>query len=128
MPQGAFVFTSKVDGQFQRAGFHDEQLVECHGSIHHLQCSRPCSEDIWPADAVQPAVDTENCLMRPPRLVVIEIGAGTDLPSVWRMCEAQDRPLVRINPREPEVPSARDIGIAAGALETLEGLRDVLRE
>ncbi len=169
LPNGAFVFTSNVDGQFQRAGFDDARLLECHGSIHHLQCSRPCSGDIWPADAVVPHVDPADCLMRAPppacprcgalarpnvlmfgdnrwvdvrteaqyarfaawraragRLVVIEIGAGTDLPSVRRTCEAQHAPLIRINPREPEVPSMRDLGIAGGALDTLRSLRDNL--
>lgn len=43
-----FVVTSNVDGQFQKAGFAEEQIVEVHGSIHHLQCQRPCSQSIWP--------------------------------------------------------------------------------
>ena len=43
-----FVVTSNVDGQFQKAGFVEEQIVEVHGSIHHLQCQRPCSQSIWP--------------------------------------------------------------------------------
>jgi NAD-dependent SIR2 family protein deacetylase len=38
----SFVFTSNVDGQFQRAGFGDEVVFECHGSIHHVQCTRNC--------------------------------------------------------------------------------------
>ncbi|ALK97824.1 hypothetical protein AB595_16390 [Massilia sp. WF1] len=169
LAHGAFVFTSNVDGQFQRAGFDDGQVVECHGSIHHLQCSRPCSGDIWPADAVQPDIDPGDCLMRPPlpacphcgalarpnvlmfndgrwldartearyqgfeawrarvrRPVVIELGAGTDVPSVRRTCEAQGAPLIRINPRAPQVPSADDVGIAMGALETLRRLREAL--
>jgi NAD-dependent SIR2 family protein deacetylase len=169
LEHGAFVFTSNVDGQFQRAGFDDARLVECHGSIHHLQCSRPCVDAIWPADAVRPEIDPNDCLMRPPlpacphcgalarpnvlmfndgrwldarteaqyrrleawgtrprRLVAIELGAGTDVPSVRRMCEAQDAPLIRINPREPEVPSARDVGIATGALDGLRRLREAL--
>jgi NAD-dependent SIR2 family protein deacetylase len=46
---GAFVFTSNVDGQFQKAGFSDEQVHEVHGSIHHLQCTSHCSDDIWSA-------------------------------------------------------------------------------
>jgi NAD-dependent SIR2 family protein deacetylase len=169
LEHGAFVFTSNVDGQFQRAGFDGERLVECHGSIHHLQCSLPCSGDIWPADAVQPRIDPADCLMRPPlpacphcgalarpnvlmfndgswldartdaqygrfeawlarvrRPVVIEIGAGTDVPSMRRMCESQDAPLIRINPREPQVGAARDVGIAGGALDTLRRLHEVL--
>lgn len=32
-----FVFTSNVDGQFQKAGFDEEKIVEVHGSIHHVQ-------------------------------------------------------------------------------------------
>src|SRR5262245_53491765 len=41
-PLGSFVFTSNVDGQFQRAGFAAERVLECHGSIHFLQCAQPC--------------------------------------------------------------------------------------
>lgn len=47
-PGGGFVITSNVDGHFARAGFADGQIVECHGSIHHLQCVRDCSGAIWP--------------------------------------------------------------------------------
>ena len=32
-----FCFTSNVDGAFQKAGFEPNRIVECHGSIHHLQ-------------------------------------------------------------------------------------------
>lgn len=46
---GYFVFTSNVDGQFQKAGFEPDYIEECHGSIHHLQCSEPCSSSIWSA-------------------------------------------------------------------------------
>ncbi|WP_457564157.1 SIR2 family NAD-dependent protein deacylase [Caminibacter sp.] len=47
MPHNKFVFTSNVDGQFQKAGFDEGKIVEIHGSIHYLQCSEPCSRDIW---------------------------------------------------------------------------------
>jgi len=43
-----FVVTSNVDGQFQKAGFDDDKVLEVHGSIHWLQCSSPCCETIWP--------------------------------------------------------------------------------
>jgi len=43
----SFVFTSNVDGQFQKAGFDPARIVEIHGSIHHLQCTEPCGVDIW---------------------------------------------------------------------------------
>ncbi len=42
-----FVVTSNVDGQFQKAGFPPDAVVEVHGSIHHLQCTTPCSDDLW---------------------------------------------------------------------------------
>jgi NAD-dependent SIR2 family protein deacetylase len=56
-PAGGFVFTSNVDGQFQRAGFAPERVLECHGSIHHLQCRVPCSAEIWPAPPCEFEID-----------------------------------------------------------------------
>lgn len=56
-----FVFTSNVDGQFDKAGFDPERIYECHGSIHHMQCSRPCTHDIWTADDLIPLIDNERC-------------------------------------------------------------------
>jgi NAD-dependent SIR2 family protein deacetylase len=54
---GSFVFTSNVDGQFQKAGFADERIVECHGSIAHLQCTAPCHDEIWEATELELRVD-----------------------------------------------------------------------
>jgi NAD-dependent SIR2 family protein deacetylase len=47
--KGYFIYTSNVDGHFQKAGFDKDQIVEVHGSIYHLQCINPkdCSE-VWP--------------------------------------------------------------------------------
>jgi len=45
--QDVFVVTSNVDGQFQKAGFREDQILEVHGSIHHLQCLTPCCHAIW---------------------------------------------------------------------------------
>jgi NAD-dependent SIR2 family protein deacetylase len=59
-PGGAFVFTSNVDGHFQRAGFAEARVVECHGSILHLQCTVPCAREIWSADEVGVEVDEET--------------------------------------------------------------------
>lgn len=64
MPHGYSVFTSNVDGQFQKSGFDAARVHECHGSIHHLQCMTPCTDAIWPADAFIPQVDTDRCLLR----------------------------------------------------------------
>lgn len=60
------VFTSNVDGQFQKAAFNQGRLHECHGSIHWLQCSIPCSPDIWPADALEPHVSEADGLWSGP--------------------------------------------------------------
>lgn len=168
-PGGAFVFTSNVDGQFGRAGFRDEQVVECHGSIHHLQCTRPCGEATWPAEAFLPEVDADACRLRNPpprcprcgalarpnilmfndsawldarteaqferlrswraaagRLVVIELGAGVDIPSVRRMSALQRAPLVRINPRAPQLEGCAGVGLPLGALDALERIRRLL--
>ncbi len=66
MRHGAFVFTSNVDGQFQRAGFDDERVLECHGSLNHLQCCRPCHEAIWSAEGTDVEVDEETFQAAPP--------------------------------------------------------------
>ena len=47
LPHNKFVVTSNVDGQFQKAGFVEEKIVEIHGSIHYLQCSEPCGDHLW---------------------------------------------------------------------------------
>lgn len=57
LPLGSFIYTSNVDGQFQKAGFSPDQIVECHGSIHHLQCARGCVNEIWPVGNTQLNVD-----------------------------------------------------------------------
>ena len=61
MHHGAFVFTSNVDGHFSKAGFEEDRIAECHGSIHHLQCTDTCTKKLWPADAVQSEIDEERC-------------------------------------------------------------------
>jgi NAD-dependent SIR2 family protein deacetylase len=63
MPRGGFVYTSNVDGHFQRAGFSEQRIVECHGSIHHVQCLEHCTEAIWSAADFMPEVDVAECRM-----------------------------------------------------------------
>jgi NAD-dependent SIR2 family protein deacetylase len=58
---GAFVFTSNVDGQFQRAGFAAERIAECHGAIDALQCIDACTDETWPANGFVPIVDESRC-------------------------------------------------------------------
>ena len=42
-----FVFTSNVDGHFQKSGFPCNHILECHGSINYLQCLRNCGQELW---------------------------------------------------------------------------------
>lgn len=174
LPAGATVFTSNVDGQFQKAGFDPLRVYECHGSIHHLQCLSPCTQDIWPADDFVPDVDeaegrlrnaAPHCphcggLARPNILmfgdplwlparseaqslrlaqwmatvrkpVVIEIGAGTAVPSVrnfsQQMLIYSDARLIRINVDEAQVPLAEDVGLPLPALMALEAIDGALQ-
>lgn len=173
MPHGSAVFTSNVDGHFQKAGFDAGLVHECHGSIHHLQCMDACTDAIWPTDDFDPQVDQDECLLRNAlprcprcgalarpnilmfgdwdwldarerqqaqamaqwldrvrRPVVIELGAGTAVPSVRHfghqlLMHGQAR-MVRINPREWQVPHSGDVGLAAGALSALQALDERL--
>src|SRR5713226_8560430 len=56
MTHGPFVFTSNVDGHFQRAGFSTNQVMEVHGAINLMQCSRKCG-DPFPADGLAILID-----------------------------------------------------------------------
>ncbi|MET8756390.1 Sir2 family NAD-dependent protein deacetylase [Lentzea sp. NPDC004782] len=162
---GARVFTSNVDGQFQKAGFTD--VAEVHGSIHHAQCVEPCTDEIWECsfdvvvdpDSMRAVGELPSCpscggLARPNilmfgdwgwiphrsqaqldalnewrraqrNLVVIEIGAGTAVPTVRRQAElasASNGSLIRINVREPEIRHGRGVSLPVGALEALRTL------
>jgi NAD-dependent SIR2 family protein deacetylase len=161
----SFVYTSNVDGQFQKAGFDPDRIFEVHGSIHHLQCATPCSDEIWVNEQVVnvdestmralslvrcprcAGIARPNILMfgdfawlpgraddqqagfeafleslRDRRMVVVELGAGSAIPSVRlrseRIAGTPGATLVRINPREPQGPPGA-ICIATGALAAL---------
>ena len=159
-----FVFTSNVDGQFQKAGFPEDRIYEIHGSIHHIQRTDGRGS-IWPADGVEVEIDAERFRAREPlprtpdghparpnvlmfgdgdwlpdrahaqadryqafldlvrgaRLVAIELGAGTALPSVRYECVRRATTLVRINPREADGPRGT-LSLAMGARAALAGI------
>ncbi len=73
-PLGSFVFTSNVDGHFQRAGFSPERILECHGSIHFLQCVDGCTGAIWSAEDTTVLVDQNTIRARPPLPQCIRCG------------------------------------------------------
>lgn len=76
-----FCYSSNVDGQLQRAGFAEELIVECHGSIHHLQCIRGCYDEIWSADELVVEVNAET------------LRATSELP-VCHHCGSGARPAI----------------------------------
>jgi hypothetical protein len=64
-------------------------------------------------------------------LVIVEMGAGSAVPTVRWTCErtAQrlEGTLIRINPREPDGPRGT-LSFADGALATLEQIDDALSD
>ena len=63
------------------------------------------------------------------RLVIIELGAGSAVPTVRmtseRVARSLDATLVRINPQEPLVPGGH-VSLPLGALEALEAIDERL--
>lgn len=58
-----FVYTSNVDGHFQKAGFNPAQVYECHGSIQHLQCVHSdCNGKVWPTKHLNIQVNPDTLL------------------------------------------------------------------
>ncbi len=80
-PRDYFVFTSNVDGHFQKAGFDEDRIEECHGSIHHLQCTGPCGYDIWDGRDLEVTVDGEVFEAREPLPRCIKCG-GMARPNI----------------------------------------------
>jgi NAD-dependent SIR2 family protein deacetylase len=65
LPRGAFVYTSNVDGQFQRGGLDPQRLVECHGAIETFQCLGRCGP-AYPAPPGEITVDPRSFRAAPP--------------------------------------------------------------
>ena len=82
-PGGGFVYTSNVDGHFQKAGFADSQVNECHGSLGYLQCTEPCGNHVWLMPDVIDPTQPPSCskcgeLARPNVLMFNDWGAIHD--------------------------------------------------
>jgi len=74
-----FVVTSNVDGQFQKAGFNEDRILEVHGSIHWLQCLRPCCDHIWPNDETIPV---DEATMRAAHVPTCPHCGGVSRPNI----------------------------------------------
>lgn len=66
MPDGCFVFTSNVDGAFQKASFDQARILEAHGSIHYLQRWDRSDGAIYPAEEWSVEVDETRMRAVPP--------------------------------------------------------------
>ena len=62
------------------------------------------------------------------RLLVVEIGAGTAIPTVRRFGEEQDAPLIRINTTEAKTSGDRGVSLPIAGGEALRGIAAALAE
>ena len=167
-----FVFTSNVDGHFQKTGFEENQIMECHGSLMHFQCIEECGQPIWPSspDLFIP-INSDNLLAKEPlpscpqcgslarpnilmfsdfawnntrtyaqrerfekwidkfknkNLLIIELGAGTNIPTVRLTCEevyqSAGNHFIRVNPRESECGLEKTLSLPMGAKDAIEAI------
>ena len=123
-----FVFTSNVDGQFQKSGFDERHIYECHGSIHHLQCIRACTGDIWSADEFIPVVDEQNChlINTPPHCPYCGVLARPNIlmfdDSFWSPWRSEFQ-SIRMRDWQ-EIPSEKTVIIEMGAGKTIPTVRN----
>jgi NAD-dependent SIR2 family protein deacetylase len=61
------------------------------------------------------------------RLLVIEIGAGTAIPTVRLMSESAGGRLIRINPDAPQLGGAEGVSLPCGGLEALAAIEAAWR-
>jgi NAD-dependent SIR2 family protein deacetylase len=66
MPRGGFVYTSNVDGHFQRAGFPADRVYEVHGAIGAMQCLGECGVGIFSSDSYTLSIDPQTMRAIPP--------------------------------------------------------------
>lgn len=57
----SFSFTSNIDGHWIKSGWDESSVIECHGSVHYMQCISQCSRNIWDTnDALKLNVDPKT--------------------------------------------------------------------
>mmetsp|Transcript_41618 Transcript_41618/g.99111 ORF Transcript_41618/g.99111 Transcript_41618/m.99111 type:complete len:845 (+) Transcript_41618:33-2567(+) len=83
-PFGFFSFTSNIDSHWIASGMSAERVLEVHGAVKWLQCSKPCCPDVWKAPA-------DLCLAEDPHTHRVQ---GV-LPSCPK-CKAVARPNVQM--------------------------------
>ncbi|UJR35042.1 hypothetical protein I4U23_027818 [Adineta vaga] len=187
----SFSFTSNIDGHWIKSGWDESSILECHGSIHYMQCIQPCRNKIWETNSslnllIDPKTDCvidnlPKCLYckrlaRPNvlmfgdgnylgrrkneqvlnfsnfqsniekmkgRLLIIELGAGTAVPTVRIESEKRfadnrwNADFIRINPLKEDAivsPYWRNKGqgqileLTLDALTALTLINEVIKE
>ena len=51
-----FIVTSNIDEHFLKAGFNENNIFECHGSVNYMQCLNILESEVW----LTPDLKTEN--------------------------------------------------------------------
>jgi len=144
-PHGYFVFTSNVDGHFQKAGFEEGRVYEVHGTLERLQCAHNCPycqrlarQNVLMFDDYFYSSNYQNLkrnkldlwLKEVQNLVVIELGAGKAIPTVRRFSErtakAKKGGFIRINPQDAGVPKMHFLSLEMKALDALKAIDRLL--
>jgi NAD-dependent SIR2 family protein deacetylase len=136
---GAFVFTSQPDGQFQRARFFADRIVEARGTLEWLQCtagaSGGCGEP-FPGGLLDVPIDDATGFAEPPFPVCPRCGKIAR-PNVllseddrewnpWRANEQEDRMnswLAELRGRPGRKVVVVELGAARDALVQKRGER-----
>ncbi len=90
----SYVVTSNIDGQFQKAGFNEERIVEIHGSIHYSQCWHPCRPLTWFNDQL---LDVDLETMRCAKVPTCKFCDGVARPNILMFCDFQWIPVQSSN-------------------------------
>ncbi|CAF1113568.1 unnamed protein product [Adineta steineri] len=57
----SFSFTSNIDGHWIKSGWNSLSILECHGSVHYMQCINSCRKRLWNTnDALKLKVDNKT--------------------------------------------------------------------
>ena len=82
------------------------------------------------SDAQGKRMDEFEKIHRGKRAVIIEIGAGTAIPSIrlesWKRGNVDHATIIRINPHEPQIEQPH-ISVPKGGLEALRGIDEALQ-
>ena len=66
-------------------------------------------------------------LVRSKRVVIIELGAGLDVPTVRNYGDMLGWPMIRINPRDSELGSSSGVSLPMGAMDGLNAIYSALK-